>query len=211
MKNLNIRKIDPKRPGEKLIKMTAEILEKGGIIAAPTETQYGLLGRIDRTETVNRLYEMKKRPETMATAIFVRSKENIKNFGMETEISKKLAEDFLPGPMTLVLENKSNFAPPIVVNNKIGIRCSSSPFIENLLSSIDFNLTATSANISGGSELNSADEIAHTFGDDVDLYLDAGCLDSLPSTVVECIGDSFSILRHGIISKERINKSLAGI
>jgi L-threonylcarbamoyladenylate synthase len=210
MKNLIIRKIDAGRPAKELIEMTAEVLNKGGVVVAPTETKYGLLGCIDRAETVDRLYELKKRPETMATAIFVRSWDDISRFGLETRISKKLASDFLPGPLTLVLKNKSNYQPPIVVDGKIGIRCSSFPFMVKLLATADFNLTATSANLSGGEELDTIDDITGIFGNEIDLYLDAGRLNALPSTVVECIGDDLLILRKGAIAEHTIMESLMG-
>ncbi len=206
-----ILKTDRDQPTENLITVTADILKNGGIVVAPSETRYGLLGRIDNAETINRLYDLKKRPETMATAIFVSSRNEISEFGHETKISKKLAADFLPGPLTLVLKNKSDYRAPVVVNDKIGIRCSSSVFIEKILSAIDFNLTATSANISGSDDLETIDEIADVFGTDVDLYLDSGRLNSAPSTVVECIEDDYLILRAGTITEESIKKCIVGI
>ena len=207
----NILKTDRDQPTENLITLTAEILKNGGIVVAPSETRYGLLARIDDAEAINRLYDLKQRPETMATAIFVRSQNEISEFAYETKISKKLAADFLPGPLTLVLKNGSDYQPPVVVNNKIGIRCSSSVLIEKTVSAIDFNLTATSANISGGMDLETIDEIADAFGTRVDLYLDSGRLNSPPSTVVECIEDDYLILRAGAITDEKIKQSVAGI
>ncbi len=206
-----ILKTDRAQPTENLIAVTAEILKNGGIVVAPSETRYGLLGRIDNVKTVNRLYDLKQRPETMATAIFIRSRNHIPEFAFETKISKKLAEDFLPGPLTLVLKNKSGYQAPIVIKNKIGIRCSSSVFIKKILSAVDFNLTATSANISSGDEPETIDEIADIFGADVDLYLDSGRLNSRPSTVVECLGDNYLILRAGAITEEKIIQNVAGL
>jgi len=206
-----ILKTDRALPTENLIALTAEILKNGGIIVAPSETRYGLLGRVDNVQTVSRLYDLKQRPETMATAIFIRSRNDISQFAFETKISKKLADDFLPGPLTLILKNKSGYQSPIVIKNKIGIRCSSSVFIEKILSAIDFNLTATSANISGGDEPETIDEILDSFGADVDLYIDSGRLNSPPSTVVECLDDNYLILRAGAITEKRINEKVAGI
>jgi len=206
-----ILKTDRALPTENLIALTAEILKNGGIIVAPSETRYGLLGRVDNVQTISRLYDLKQRPETMATAIFIRSRNDISQFAFETKISKKLADDFLPGPLTLILKNKSGYQSPIVIKNKIGIRCSSSVFIEKILSAIDFNLTATSANISGGDEPETIDEILDSFGADVDLYIDSGRLNSPPSTVVECLDDNYLILRAGAITEKRINEKVAGI
>jgi len=210
MTNPNILKTDRSGSIMDMIVMTAEILKDGGIVVAPSETRYGLLGRIDRTETVERLYKLKKRPQTAAVAVFVKSKRIISNLARENKISKKLSDRFLPGPLTLVMKDKSGLAPPIVVDGKIGIRYSSSELITKILSIGDYYLTATSANISGCGDLETIDEIARSFGTDVDLYLDSGCLDAPPSTVVECLEDECLILREGAISKEKIMESIEG-
>jgi L-threonylcarbamoyladenylate synthase len=193
-----------------MINMTAEILKNGGIVVAPSETKYGMLGRIDRAETIDRLYKLKKRPKTAAVAVFVKSRRDISNLACENKISKKLSDRFLPGPLTLVLKDKSGLAPPIVMNGKIGIRYSSSELITKILSAGDYYLTATSANISGCGDLETIDEIVRSFGTDVDLYLDSGCLNTPPSTVVECLENECLILREGAISKEKIMKSIEG-
>jgi L-threonylcarbamoyladenylate synthase len=188
--------------------MAAEVLKDGGIVVVPTETRYGMAIRIDDSSCLERLYHIKKREKSLPTAIFVRSHEEIGHFGTLNNFSSRLAESFLPGPMTLVIPAKPGYAPPLTAENKIGIRYSSSKVIADLLENVQFNFTATSANISGTGELTQISEIAGIFEDEIDLYLDAGPLGSISSTVVDCTGRTAQVLRLGAISEEQIRLSL---
>jgi len=204
----DIRKIDPHRPDRDLVARAGRILLDGGLVVAPTETRYGLLGRIDRTETVDRIFRMKKRPPTMPTSVFVVSREEIGRLGETNRYSEKLADNFLPGPLTLILRDKSGYPPPIVVDGKIGLRLSSSEIIAALLETTRINLTATSANLSGQREPETISGIADSFGTKIDLYLDSGALKSLTSTVVDCSGGECRILRQGAVKAEAIGRSV---
>ncbi len=204
----NIRRIDPLHPEPEVLKETLQILTDNGIVMAPTETKYGLLARIDSPGLVQKVYDIKKRPLSIPTAIFVNSIEEIKNIGELNSIAQTIAESFLPGPMTLVVKARVDYPAPIVLNGKIGLRFSSSEIITQLLAQADFNLTATSANISGENEPENIEEAIKQFGDNINLYLDAGQLNGPSSTVVDCSGETYKILREGAISNEDIKKSL---
>ncbi len=203
-----ILRVDPVSPDGAILKMAADILEKKGIVVAPTETKYGLLTRSDDMSAVERLFSLKNRPTSQPTAIFLRSRTEIGIFGYESDISKRLADCFLPGPLTLVLKARPEYAGPIAVKGKIGLRISSSPLIAALLNLRPFNLTATSANLSGEKEPRSVSEIAARLGDEVNLYLDGGELSGSVSTVVDCSGNDYTVLRHGAISESRIKECL---
>ncbi|MCX6826298.1 MAG: L-threonylcarbamoyladenylate synthase [candidate division Zixibacteria bacterium] len=210
MINPLILAIDQFRPEEKAMSMATQVLETGGILVAPTETRYGLMTRIDNIDTVERLFALKKREKYLPTAIFVRSHDEIEDFGFGNPISRKLAKRFLPGPMTLILRTKKLYPPPIVVDGKIGIRYSSAAIVKGLLKRVSSNLTATSANLSGKESPKTISEIASLFKTEVALYLDAGPLAAAPSTVVDCSADGFVIRRHGAISEEEIKENLDG-
>ncbi len=208
MTHSNILKIDQHNPDNTIIKKAADYLARGEIIVAPTETRYGLLARADNQRALNKLYEIKKRPVQMPTAIFVRSIDEIKKLGETGRIAQILAEKFLPGPLTLVLENKSTYSQPIVIEDKIGFRCSSSPFIESLLKEIDFHVTATSANLSGLPEPSEICQIFDIFGDKIKLYLDSGPLNFVTSTVVHCWNGLYKILREGAVETAKIKTAI---
>ena len=202
--------VDPAHPEEKIIIMAAEILAKGGMIVAPTETRYGLLARYDDSGAVRRLLNLKQRTPDQATAIFIRSREEISSLAVETDISGRLAASFLPGPLTLVLKARAGLPQPIVVQGKIGVRISSSPVIIQILERVHSYLTATSANISGQVEPITALEISELFGAEVELYLEAGELSGPVSTVVDCSGEDFVILRQGAINDAELRRCAGG-
>ncbi|RKX22290.1 MAG: threonylcarbamoyl-AMP synthase [Candidatus Zixiibacteriota bacterium] len=188
----------------KLLLQIISSLKNNQIIVAPTETRYGLLVRADNKTALENLYKMKQRPSFMPTAVFVKSLKEIDDLAIMNEISTKLTNRFLPGPLTLVLKAKIVFPEPVVVNNKIGIRYSPSEIINKIVNSVDFPLTATSANLSGQNENETMEEIYQTFGQKVDFYLDEGRLNSLSSTVVDCSENRCHILRAGAIDNNKI-------
>jgi L-threonylcarbamoyladenylate synthase len=110
-----------------------------------------------------------------------------------------------------VLKARVNWEPPLVVNEMIGLRWSNCKVIEKLMSMVQFPVTATSANKTGGKELDSIEDIQSVFQDEVALYLDAGVLKNTVSTVVKCTADGIEILREGAISISEIQREQKGI
>jgi L-threonylcarbamoyladenylate synthase len=200
--------INPVNPQETVLDRAADVLREGGLVVAPTETRYGLLARADHQPLLIHLYQVKKRDLDQATAIIVRGLREIETLGDMTSEALLLAEQYLPGPLTLVLRSRQNWPPPRVVDGRIGIRWSSSPVVFGLMQRLDFPLTATSANISGRPDPEGVEEIASQLGDVVSLYLDAGQLSGLTSTVVDCSVEPVKILRDGAIPRSDVEKTL---
>ncbi len=196
--------IDPENPDPAVIEEAVAVLEAGGLVVAPTETRYGLLARADKGLPAERLTEVKRRSETKPISVFVGSFEMIMHYARMNPTSQRLAQLFLPGPLTLVVPAIGTWHEMIVPQDKIGIRVSSSPVIQAIMERVDFPVTATSANISGEDEAETVSEIAEAFEDGVDLYLDSGRLAGMPSTVVECIDETPKILREGAIDPNEI-------
>lgn len=186
------------------VETAARMLADGGVVVAPTETRYGILVRADLEPAVQRLFEIKGRNTTNPTAIFVDSIATIERLGLVTPVARKLIAEFLPGPLTLVLDAKIPWTAPRVVDGKIGIRWSSSVFIHHVVTAVGAPLTATSANLSGQPDRESVNEIMADFSSAVDLYIDGGLLSGPVSTVVDCTGNSVRILREGAIPGEQI-------
>jgi L-threonylcarbamoyladenylate synthase len=201
-------KIDGQSPDPAVLDQAAIALLRGEAVIAPTETRYGLLARADQQEVIEKLYDMKQRDIGQATAVFVRDLKELAKLGRLTASAERLAEHFLPGPLTLVLHAVPDWSPPRVVDGKIGLRWSSAATIQGLADRLRLPLTATSANISGKPDGESVEELAAAFGDRVVLYLDAGPLAGAVSTVVDCAADPVRILREGAISRTRIEQAL---
>jgi L-threonylcarbamoyladenylate synthase len=203
-----VLRIDGTSPDPAALDQAAQALSCGELVVAPTETRYGLLVRADKQEYVEKLYALKQKDQHQATALFVRDLAEAGKLGCLTAAVKTLFEQYLPGPLTLVMQAIPEWSPPRVVNGKIGLRCSSAVTILGLLNRLPIPLTATSANISGESDAQSVEELAAVFGDRVALYLDAGQLAGEVSTVVDCSAEPVRILREGAISREQIEKTL---
>ena len=196
---------------KEVLERAAKVLRDGGVVVGPTETRYGLLVRADSPECVRKLFALKGRDETCPTAIFVRSVEEMKRIAIVNETALKLAREFLPGPLTMVLPTNQQYPESvvvqnIVVNGKLGIRISSSEFISGALDEIDFNLTSTSANRHGQPNPNTIAEIKSVFGTDVGLYVDGGKLNAATSTVVDISSDTPILLREGAIDWKKITE-----
>jgi L-threonylcarbamoyladenylate synthase len=179
----------------------------------PTETQYALSLRADQSGAVTMIRRIKRRDTAMTSALFVRKFEDAEKFCSSTLLARKIADRFLPGPLTLVLpplQDQQAIPEDFVSERGIGIRVSSSPLVQAVMEEVGFPVTATSANISGELTSRTIDTIRAALGDLVDLYVDGGpCGGVTPSTVVH-VNDTATLLRHGVISEAEIETVVGG-
>ena len=182
-----------------LINEAAEIIERGGIVAIPTETVYGLACRSDSKVAVDRLYKIKNRPYDKPLSYAVSSVDAAVKCYLSTMIpfGYRLLERFSPGPLTLVyysLEDK-----------KTGVRIPSYAVARKIIESLNVPVYLSSANISGGREAIDAKDVEDIFGDSIDLIVDSGkTLYGKPSTIVDLTCNPFKILREGAIKENDI-------
>ncbi len=194
------------RPDASIIREAVAILKGGGVIVAPTETQYGLLCNTLSQAAIERIFELKSRPRSMPMAVFARSIDQLAEFGRMNSTATALAGAFLPGPITLVIDARPGYPEPPAENGRIGLRVSPAPIIEQICSALDLPLSATSANRSNEPTPATATEIEALFGESVDLYLDAGPCDRVASTVIDTTAVPPRILREGAIARSEIEK-----
>jgi len=208
MTDTRVFTIDCKNPQASLVERAAALLSEGRLVVAPTETRYGLLARADDAAAVERLYAVKGRRPEAPLAMFVDGIAGLEQYGEMTPVSRRLAERFLPGPLTLVLTAKRETELPVVQDGRIGLRVSSSSVIAAILARVAYPLTATSANLSGAGETETLEEIVDAFGDRVALYLDGGRLEGPVSTVLLCEEERTEILREGALARAEIERVL---
>ena len=202
---------DPVRPDISVIDEIAAALTDNSVVVMPTETQYSLSVRGDREDAPQKICAVKKRPEVVKAALFVKDLEMAQQVCTVGRAAEILASRFLPGPLTLVMpvrKDQKAVAPGFVSEDGIGIRISSSPLVRAVMDRLPFAVTATSANLSGQMTLDTAIEIKEALGETVNLYVDAGpCRGLIPSTVVK-VGEEVTVLRHGIIPEAEIRRCL---
>jgi len=191
------------------LKEAAEVIKNGGIVVFPTETVYGIGVNALNEDSVKRLYEVKKRPLDKAISILVSNVEMIEQVAKDiTELEYALIKEFLPGPLTIIL-NKKDIVPDIVTasGSTIGVRMPKNEIALKLIEYAGVPIAAPSANISGnpsGTELNT---IMNEFKENVDCYIDGGKSKiGVASTIVQVIDGVPHIFREGSISKEQIKE-----
>jgi len=186
-----------------------QILKRGGVIAFPTDTVYGLGADAFRSEAAERIYEMKKRPTHLPLPLLIGDVEQLAVLAAKPlpEIVLFLAKRFWPGGLTLVLPKAANL-PGYVGNTNIAVRVPDHPICLTLIQAINNPLIGTSANISGKPSMVTAGEVRQQLGNEVDFIIDGGrCPGGGESTVVDVTGGGAVILRHGIIPGDEINRA----
>lgn len=187
------------------IQTALEILQKGGIIAFPTDTVYGLGALAFDNSAIESIYIAKKRPIEKAIPVLVG---DIKDFDVVAEnipdMALKFAENFLPGPLTCVIPKKSTLPPAISATNTVAVRIPNHPEALNLLK-LTGAMAVTSANISGKESPVTAQEVYEQLHGRIPLILDGGkTFGGIPSTLVDCTKETPIILREGPISLEQL-------
>lgn len=190
----------------------AEAIEKGGVVAVPTDTVYGLVCDARNEDAIKRMFAMKGRPQEKAFSVFVKDIAMARRYAYISDAKTKFLQRVWPGAVIAVFHHKEKL-PAALTGGKdtIGIRIPDHPFLSALLDRLDFPLAQTSANISVMPPAKNADEIVGYFKDAVtepDFIVDAGEFSGAPSTVVDCTGASPLILRSGIVSKMDIDRML---
>jgi L-threonylcarbamoyladenylate synthase len=177
------------------------VLKKGGIIAYPTETFYGLGAKYDMDSALKRLYEIKKRPQEKAMPLIIGSIEELFLItDSVNESARRLMDRFWPGPLTILFRARPSLSEYIVSESKVAVRIPGESFALRLAKAAGFPITATSANISGMTPADSASMVSDYFGEEVDLIIDGGkTKGGLPSTIVDITGDIPKILRKGAV------------
>jgi L-threonylcarbamoyladenylate synthase len=184
------------------------ILKKGGVIAFPTDTVYGLGASIAIDSAVERVYRIKGRPRRMALPLLLADLSQLDDVARSLPPSARLlAERFWPGPLTLVLF-KSDAVSDIVSGSgkTIAVRIAAHPTPTALARGVSTAIVGTSANLSGQPSALTAEEARAQLGDKVDLIIDSDCPGGKESTVVDLTGESPVILRQGALSIEALKQ-----
>lgn len=196
---------------EKELNEVIEILKNNGVIIFPTETVYGIGGNALSNEVIDKVYNAKNRPRAKAVNIMVSNKNEIKKYAeITSNLEQKIIDEFLPGPLTIILKKKPNFGTYFTAgNDTIGVRIPNHRIVNSILNEIDFPIIAPSANISGEPSGVEATDIIKDFDGKVDAIIDGGKANQgLSSTIVKVIDNEIMILREGKITKEDILKKI---
>ena len=189
------------------LERAANLLRSGGLVAVPTETVYGLAADASNGRAVAAIYEAKGRPSFNPLIAHVSDMVMAESLGEFDPLSRKLADGFWPGPLTLVLTLKAGAPISSLVTaglNTIGLRCPKGAAGE-LIRMLGRPLAAPSANSSGRISATSAQAVQADLGGRIPLILDGGASPvGVESTIVKVEGGTVRMLRPGGISAEAI-------
>ena len=187
--------------------LAVEILERGGLVAIPTETVYGLAGNALNPLAVAKIFEAKQRPHFDPLIVHVRSADEVEKYAEEfPDAAKRLVEHYWPGPLTLVLPRKPNIPELVTAGGPtVALRVPDHPLTQALLGMLDFPLAAPSANPFGYISPTTAVHVQAQLGGKIDYILDGGvCKVGIESTVIAFEGDKGRILRLGGLDSKAV-------
>ena len=186
------------------IEKAFQIINRGGIAVFPTDTVYGIGCDPYNKDSVRKIYEIKSRNISKPFPVLVYSKDIAERIAFFDEFTKKIAEKFWPGPLTMILKlTDEKLKKSLNVTNKIAIRVPNHKCTLELLKKCNF-LVGTSANISGHSSFTNPDECFNNLRK-YDIFVDGGIITSKSeSTIIEIENEKIKIIREGSLSHEEI-------
>jgi len=196
------------------VERAARILERGGLVAIPTETVYGLAANALDAEACLRIFEAKRRPAFDPLIVHVRARAALDVLARGLPAAAEaLCQRFWPGPLTLVLD-KSPLVPDIATSGleTVAVRQPAHPIARALLERLSFPLAAPSANRFGLVSPTTAQHVADQLGDDLEYILDGGaCEVGVESTIVGWEDGSCVLYRPGGVALEDIEACIGAV
>jgi len=186
-----------------------ETLRRGGLVAFPTETVYGLGADADNAAALARLYAVKGRPGEHPVIVHVGAPAQLTDWAADVPVAaRRLGDELWPGPLTLVVRRAARVLDGVTGGgDTVGVRVPDQPVALALLRGFGGGIAAPSANRFGHVSPTRAEDVRADIGDDVEVVLDDGpCPVGVESTIVDCTGEELVILRPGGVTRERVEE-----
>ena len=206
-----MRKIDDLNIDSEIIKEAAGILQRGGLVAFPTETVYGLGANGLSEEACKKIYEAKGRPSDNPLILHIGEISQLIYIVEEiSPLAKTVMEAFWPGPLTLIFKKKTCVPNSVTGGlDTVGVRFPSNAIAKELIKEANLPIAAPSANSSGKPSPTKASHVEFDLNGKVEMIIDGGSTDfGLESTIVDVTGEIGIILRPGAITKEMLEDLL---
>jgi L-threonylcarbamoyladenylate synthase len=194
-----------------VIEKAVAILQRGGLVAIPTETVYGLGADAANESAVRAIFRAKSRPETHPLIVHIANREKLTDWACDISPQAiRLADAFWPGPLTLILKKQPHVLDVVTAGQQtIGLRVPAHPVAQSLLTAFGGGVAAPSANQFTHVSPTTAKAVQEELGNQVDLILDGGhCVVGLESTILDMSTDTPRLLRPGMITAQEISAVL---
>ena len=191
-KKTRIISINPDNPQQRLIDQVIEALEKGGLIAYPTDTFYGIGCDLFNKKGIQSIYRLKNRPLKKPFSFVCDSLKEISRYTQVSNYAYKTMKRLLPGPYTFILEG-TRLVPKIMLTKRktVGIRVPDNNICKAVVKTFGRPIISTSAGYDDPLAIKEA------YGSELDIVIDGGVLYQRPSSIVSLINDVPEILREG--------------
>lgn len=191
--------INPINPQERLISTAVDILKKGGILAYPTDTFYGIGCNIMNKKAIEKIYYIKQRAKTEPFSFICPNLQDIAKYAKVSNIAYRSMKRLLPGPYTFILIG-SKMVPKIMLTKRrtVGIRVPNNLIALSLTYGLGNPILSTSATNPEGKVFDDPSLIHHYFGRQLDAVIDGGFVPGQPSSIISLIDDEPQIIRYGI-------------
>ena len=202
MRRLVVRPVEALEPQ---LTEAVTVIRRGGVVAFPTDTLYGLAADPGSAEAVDRVLALKGRAAAQTIALVAADLAQVERISVLTMMARHAAAQFWPGPLTIMVRAKPGLAPATIgPDGLVGVRVPDHDVALALARACGHALTATSANRSGHQATADPDEVAAALPD-LDLLVDAGkAPGGPPSTLVDLSGDVPRLVRAGAIPWDRV-------
>jgi L-threonylcarbamoyladenylate synthase len=207
---VEVLKVSAEAPEPHVIDYAAGFIQRGNVIAVPTDTFYGLSADPFNLSAVEQVFQVKGRAETKALPILVNSIEQAVTLMRDVpDPFLVLAHKFWPGALTLVVEATHRLPLKVTGNTaRVALRWADSRVVTALIEAAGGPITGTSANLSGHPSCSCASDILDQLGERIPLILDAGDTGaSLASTIVRIEDDDWAVAREGAVADVEIQKA----
>lgn len=199
-----VLRVNPDEPEEDRVRQIAHAIERGEVVALPTDTFYGLAVDPVNLRAVDQIYDLKTRARHKPLSLLIGSVAQGYELARELDGAfDRLAERFWPGPLTIVVKAGSRLPLRVTANTgNVAIRMPDAPIARAVVTELGLPITATSANVAGQPECTHARCVREQLGDKLSLIVDGGpTARSVATTIVDLSGggSSWMILREGAI------------
>lgn len=195
------------------VKLAAQLIRSGGLVAFPTETVYGLGANGLDAAACARIFKAKGRPQDNPLILHISGLEQLADIAVIDERTNLLAERFWPGPLTLVL-SRTSLVPDIVTagRNTVAVRFPGHQVACRLIQEAGVPIAAPSANISGRPSATTAEHVHQDLGGRVDMIIDGGAAEcGIESTILDVSGKIPCLLRPGFVTPREITSIIGSI
>lgn len=191
--------INPQNPQPRLVAQVVEVLDKGGVVAYPTDTTYGIGCSIFNKRGIERIYSIKQREKKKPFSFICADLSDIARYAKVSNYAFKIMKRLLPGPYTFVLDATSVVPDLLMTKQKtVGIRIPANRICLAVVKQLGHPIVTTSANLSGEEPIGDPFQVESHLGKLIDLTIDGGILSADVSSVVSLIGDVPDVLRKGV-------------